>query len=378
MYQPRPFRIEVEQRILDRIATRLDDYEWPPLPAGAGWQAGAEAGTMRHLVQHWRENFQWRRAEAQLNEHPQYLADTGTGTLHYVHHRPASAAGTKPAIVLLHGWPSSYMEYLDTAQALARHGFPAIVVSLPGCGFSGIPSTFIGPRAIARQVHTLLAETIGISRYVAHGSDWGSLIAGWIGFDFPQACAGVHMTMVSPRFVAGAASEPHEQQWLAGFRERFEEDGAYFRLQTSRPVTAGFALHDSPVGWLAWTAEKFAAWGDPAECGRGELFRTTDQADWLIRNSMLYLATGTVASSMWIYRGLAGEGPPGYPDRKRVEVPVAIAATRDPVFVAPPRSLVEKAYNVTRWTEYARGGHFPALDAPALLQSDLGGFAGSL
>jgi pimeloyl-ACP methyl ester carboxylesterase len=373
--QPTPFSIRIDPAQLDRLQRRLADYPWPQLPSGAGWPQGAEPDTMKFLVERWTSGFDWPQQEAALNEEPQFTAETDGGRLHFVHHRVADARTT---IVLLHGWPSSYLEYLPTARALAQAGFDTVVVSLPGCGFSGVPSTFRGPRAMAQQVHQLLTESLGKTRYVAHGSDWGSLIAGWLGHDFPEACAGVHMTMVSPRFVAGAATAPEEQQWLAGFRERFEDDGAYFRLQTSRPLTASFALHDSPVGWLAWTAEKFGAWGDPATGDRSTLFRQPAQADALLRNASLYLLTGTVASSTWIYRGLTQEGPPGYPGGKRVEVPVAIAATRDPVFVPPPRSLVEKAYNVTRWTPFERGGHFPALDAPDLLQADLEAFAGGL
>lgn len=186
------------------------------------------------------------------------------------------------------------------------------------------------------------------------------------------------MNMISPRFIAGAATEPEEQKWLAGFRERFEDDGAYFRLQTSRPLTAGYVLADNPVGLLAWMLEKFAAWGDPSEGDKSKVYQSADVADRILRNVMLYLVTRSAATSTWIYRGLANEGPPGYPGGKRVETPVAIAATRDPIFVPPPRSLVEKAYKVARWTDFPRGGHFPGYDIPELLAQDIAKFADSL
>ena len=375
MTQAAPFKIAIPQEKLERIARRLADYEWPPEPQGAQWAQGMHTATLRGLVERWRESFDWRAQEAALNKHPQFVAEAGGIKLHFVHRRASGAAGEKLPVLLMHGWPSSFMEYLETAEALQAVGHDVVAVSLPGFGFSGMPQTFTGPRAVAAQVHALMTQVLGYERYAAHGSDWGSLIAGWLGFDFPGACAGVHMTMLSPRFIAGAATEPAEQQWLAGFRDRFADDGAYFQLQTSRPVTIGFALGDTPVGLLAWMTEKFAAWGDPAEGDRSSLFLQDAQADRLIRNAMLYLVTGTVASSTWLYRGITLEGPPGYPDKKRVETPVAMAATRDPVFVPPPRSLVEKAYNVVRWTEYPRGGHFPAQDVPGLLADDITAFA---
>jgi pimeloyl-ACP methyl ester carboxylesterase len=372
MTDPQPFQLDADREVLARIARRVAEYEWPPTPAGAGWEQGADPATLRHLVDRW-SRLDWRTQEAELNAQPNFKAQVCGLELHFVHRRSGGdAASARPPIVLLHGWPSSYLEYLDVAERLSQPGGrDVVVVSLPGCGYSQAPQKLMGPREMAGLVHRLMKDTLGYSRYVAHGSDWGSLIAGWLGFDQPEACAGVHMTMISPRFVAGAATEPEEQKWLAGFRERFEDDGAYFRLQTSRPLTAGFVLADNPVGLLAWMLEKFAAWGDPALGDKSRVFQDPENADRLLRNVMLYLVTHSAATSMWIYRGLTTEGPPGYPGGKRVEVPVAIAATRDPVFVPPPRSLVEKAYRVTRWTEYAKGGHFPAQDVPELLAADL-------
>ncbi|HEV7251488.1 MAG TPA: hypothetical protein VGN97_00070, partial [Mesorhizobium sp.] len=51
----------------------------------------------------------------------------------------------------------------------------------------------------------------------------------------------------------------------------------------------------------------------------------------------------------------------------KVEVPTAFTWFNDPLQPHPPRSLVVKGYNVVRWTEMARGGHFPALEEPELL-----------
>ncbi|WP_167772484.1 epoxide hydrolase family protein [Ramlibacter henchirensis] len=371
-----PFTPRADQKVLARIERRVAEFEWPKVPAGASWESGADPATLQAIVAHWTSRFDWRAEEQKLNAHPNFLARLAGIDLHFIHHR-ASARNDLPPVVLLHGWPGSIFEYLDVATRLSEGpgGRDAVVVSLPGVGWSGAPEKLMGPRAMAALVHDLLTKVLGYPRYYAHGADWGSIISAWLGFDHPEACAGVHMTMASPRFIAGAASAPDEQKWLAGFRERFEDDGAYFRLQTSRPLTAGYALSDNPVGLLAWMLEKFAAWGDPAAGDKSRLYQTPERADLLIRNAMLYLVTGSVATSMWIYRGLATEGAPGYPGGKRVEVPVAFAATRDPVFVPPPRSLLEKAYNVVRWTDVPGAGHFPGYDVPALLADDIAQFA---
>ncbi|HMN80318.1 MAG TPA: epoxide hydrolase [Burkholderiaceae bacterium] len=376
------FTIEIPSARIDRILERIRDYEWPREPADAGWSHGVPPGVIRALADRWLNGFDWRQQERRMNRFEHYKASLNGLELHFVHRRAGGSQPARAPLVLLHGWPTSFIEYLDIADRLAGaatgSGRDVVIVSLPGFGFSSAPSSFMGPRAIAGLVHLLMTRTLGCSRYIAHGSDWGAIVAGWLGFDQPQACAGIHMTMISPRFIAGAASEPAELQWLGGFRDRFEDDGAYFRLQTSRPLTFGYALNDTPVGLLGWIAEKWVAWSDPASRDRIEPFAEPAQADRLLTNVMLYLVTGTAATSGWIYRGLAQEGAPGYPGGGRVEVPVGFAATRDPIFVPPPRSLVEKAYRIVRWTEYAKGGHFPALDSPDELCADLEAFVSSL
>ncbi|MDR7093510.1 epoxide hydrolase family protein [Hydrogenophaga laconesensis] len=375
MTQPQTFRIEVPQATLGRIAQRLKDYEWPQLPQGEPWKMGTDEAGLRALVDHWLNGFDTAAQLQRLNDQPQFRAQAGGIGLHYVHHRRTGTQGLP--VMLMHGWPSSYLEYLDVAQALAADR-DVVVVSLPNTGFSDKSATLMGPRAMAHAVHALMTQVLGYKRYVAHGSDWGSILASWLGNDFPEQVAGIHMSMISPRFVAGAVQGPEEQQWLAGFRERFEDDGAYFRQQTSRPHTLAFLLGDSPVGLLSWQAEKFMAWSDPEQGSASEKIATRAWKDRLVLNTLLQLVSGTAASSTLIYRGLAVEGAPGFPNGGRVNVPVAIAAMRDPAFPAPPRSLVERVYRVERWTGYAHGGHFPGYEAPDLLNADLTAFAQGL
>ncbi len=375
MTQPRQFQIEVPQASLDRITQRLKAYEWPELPQAEPWKMGTDEKALRALVDRWLNGFDMREQLHRLNQQPQWLAEAGGVGLHYVHR--AGRASTGLPLVLLHGWPSSYLEYLDVAESLARDR-DVVVVSLPNAGFSARSSSLMGPRAMAHAVHALMTEVLGYARYVAHGSDWGSLLASWLGNDFPDHVAGIHMSMISPRFVAAAVQGPEEQQWLAGFRERFEDDGAYFRQQTTRPHTLAFLLGDSPVGLLSWQTEKFMAWSDPGLGSPSEKIASPVWQDRLLLNTLVQLVSGTAASSTLIYRGLAVEGAPGFPGGGRVSVPVAIAAMRDPAFPAPPRSLVERVYRVERWTEYAHGGHFPGYEASDLLVADLDAFANPL
>lgn len=369
------FDIEIHQSVLDKIKDRVSDYEWPGVPAAEPWRMGTDERALKSVAEHWLQHFDAQQHLTRLNLQPQFRAQAGGIGLHFVHRRSAGSAGLP--LVLMHGWPSTYLEYLEVAESLSAH-HDVVVVSLPNAGFSEKSTVLMGPRAMAHAVHALMTDVLGYTRYIAHGSDWGSILASWLGNDFPEAIAGIHMSMISPRFVAGAVSGADEQQWLTAFRERFEDDGAYFRQQTSRPHTLAFLLADNPVGLLAWHMEKFMAWSDPGLGSASEKIADSRWKDRLVLNTLVQLLGGTAASSTLIYRGLAVEGAPGFPDKGRVNVPVAIAAMCDPAFPAPPRSLVERIYRVERWREYDHGGHFPGYEATALLEADLTEFASSL
>ena len=84
-------------------------------------------------------------------------------------------------------------------------------------------------------------------------------------------------------------------------------------------------------------------------------------------------------TASWLYRGLFDDGPVKFPAGGRVEVPVGVAAfPGDRVFKTPPRSFVEKDYNVRGQSEMRRGGHFAALEEPGLLIEDVRTFVRSL
>jgi pimeloyl-ACP methyl ester carboxylesterase len=213
---------------------------------------------------------------------------------------------------------------------------------------------------------------LGYQRYLAHGGDWGSIIATRLGHEHADHCAGIHLTMVSARLVAAHAATEEDKAWLSSFMARFEDDGGYFRLQSTRPQTIGYALQDSPVGFAAWLVEKYAAWADVARdaVGRPDLFSAISR-DELLTSIMLFLATDSVATSTWIYRGFARENPAALPPGERVNVPVAVTAFADKAFPITPRGLFEKVYNAVDWSVKDKGGHFPALEVPDLLAAEL-------
>ena len=378
---PVPFKVAVPPQDIERIMARVTAFEFPDVPLGHDeeWAYGTSAAFMEDLVRHWQTRFDWNLAQEGLNRFPQFVTKVGQFDIHYVLEK-GSNADPRP-LVLLHGWPGSYFEFLNIVEPLAHperfggsaeDGFDVVVPSLPGYGFSSKPPVPIGPRTIARHIDALMTQGLGFERYMVQGGDWGSKIGGWLGYE-ADACAAVHLNMYGWRGPGVVAVTDEEKQHEAEGARRLEWESGYFRIQSTKPLTLSYALMDSPVGVAAWIIEKFHGWSD---LRRG--FENTYGKDEMLTNVMIYLVTRTFATAMWLYRGLLDEREGQLPKGARIEKPVGIA--RMPVDLAtfPPRSLVERSMNVRHWSEMANGGHFAALEEPDALVADVRAFASEI
>ena len=254
----------------------------------------------------------------------------------------------------------------------AADSFDVVAPSLPGYGFSGKPSERgMSNTRIAGMWHRLMTEGLGYRRFGAQGGDWGGMISSRLGFDFPESVTGVHLNLMTgvPAF-RGAPDPPltdAEQEFLRQARRWFDDEGGYFHIQRTKPQTLGLGLNDSPVGLAAWIIEKFRTWSD---CnGNPENSFTRDE---LLTNIMVYWVTQSAASSVRHYYENRVDNWRFQPG-ERVSVPCAVALF--PVeIIRPPREWAERTHNVQRWTEMPRGGHFAAMEQPALLADDIRAF----
>jgi pimeloyl-ACP methyl ester carboxylesterase len=373
-----PFRCEAPQGVIDDLRVRLGRTRWPDEVTGSGWDYGANLDYLRELAEHWRTRFDWRAVEERLSRLPQFRARVDGLAIHFVHVR---GRGPRPLpLVVTHGWPSSFLEMERLIPLLAdpaSHGgdpadaFDVVVPSLPGCGFSERPTR---PGTTKTRIAALWAElmtgVLGYPRFGARGGDIGSGVTSWLGFDFPGAVVGIHVSDVlrphlgpgSPPLTAGeSAFLAEEARWM-------DAEGAYDHLQATKPQTLAYGLNDSPVGLLAWIVEKFRGWSD---CG-GDVERRFSKDD-LLANVTLYWITETIHSSNRLYyerdRAPRALGP-------GERVPVAAAVTIFPGDIdRPPRSWAERSYaRLERFTEMPSGGHFAAWEEPQLLAEDLRAF----
>lgn len=375
-----PFRIDVPDKTLDRIHARVAEYPWHEMPDDGGWTYGTNLDYMKELCAYWLDEFDWRAQEAAINRFSHHIAPVDGIDLHFIHEK---GSGPAPLPLLIsHGWPGTIVEFLDVIQPLAhpeRFGgsaddaFDVIAPSLPGFGFSGGPPRPFGPRKMASLFNTLMTEVLGYDGYLAQGGDWGSVISSWLGFDHAPACRAIHINLMSMRHPDGPQGQ-EEEAWAAEFeREQLMENG-YRTQQATKPQTLSYAMMDSPVGVAAWIIEKFNSWSDTD----GDNIESVHTKDLLLTNIMVYLVTKTFNTASWIYYGRREEGgrllsPYGH----RVEIPTA-AALFPAEFSWPPRSYVERVYNIARWTEMPRGGHFAMLEQPRLMIEDIREFARTL
>ena len=364
-----PFTIAIPDERLTVIRTKVQAFDWSIVPDAGEWRSGVGLADLRCLVDHWLTRYDWRAQERRLNALPQFTTEVQGHRLHFVH---ARGDGSRPPLLLLHGWPGSFLEFEALISPLVADGHDVVVPSLPGFAFSGRPASPIGPKQTAELMHGLMVELFGAARYLVQGGDWGAAIGAWMAHDHPDAVAALHLNMVLVQAEDALPKKPDELAWAARRAELAKEETGYSQEQGSRPQTLGVAMSDSPVGVAAWILEKFGAWADVLrdENGTPDLWQAFD-ADLLLTNVMLYLVEGSFVTSTWMYRGRVLEGSGKFPAGTKITVPTAVAAFPDPVFPPPPRSQASKTYNIVQWTDMAVGGHFAALEQPELLLADM-------
>jgi pimeloyl-ACP methyl ester carboxylesterase len=377
-----PFRLAVPDDQLADLRDRLDRTRWPDELPGVGWAYGIPADHLRELVSYWRHDFDWAAAQTRLNEWPQFTTEIDGATVHFAHLRSPEPDATP--LLITHGWPGSIVEFTRIAGPLTdprRHGgeagdaFHLVLPHIPGFALSGPTRDTGWDQHRITAAFAELMTRLGYERFGVQGGDWGGLLSRELGSAHPERVIGVHLNLLPQ---AHATSEPTAEELAAlddGERARtlaswqrtrqwIEARQGYAELQATRPQTLAYALTDSPVGQLAWIAEKFAEWSEPVRRPGDGIDR-----DLLLTNVMLYWLTGTAGSAARIYYERAhAEASP-----TQSTVPTALAVFPYDNYL-PLRHIAERTNRIVRWTEFDHGGHFPALEQPALLVADIRAF----
>ncbi len=379
-----PFRIAVDDAVLEDLKGRLRRTRWPEAETVDDWSQGIPLAYVQEVCGYWADQYDWRAREQALNRFEQFIAHTGEMDVHFVHAR--SPEPDAIPLVITHGWPGSVVEFGKVIGPLTdpvAHGgsasdaFHVVCPSLPGFGFSAKPArTGWGVDRIADCWAELMAG-LGYDRYGAQGGDWGSGVSIAIGTRHPDRCLGIHLNMVMRTHMAipdlrivDPAWGAEELQAVAALKHFMAWGSAYNRQHSTRPQTVGYGLTDSPAGQAAWVLEKFREWTDCDGHPENALSR-----DELLDNVMLYWLSANATSSARLYWETfrpAAEGSASPP--APVTVPVGVA--KFPAEIVPPvRSWSEPFFEDLRhWTEQPRGGHFAAFEQPELFVDDVRAF----
>ena len=375
--EPTPFTIDIPDAVLTDLHTRLSQARWPDEVPGSGWQYGAELAYLRELANYWRDQYDWRQHEAQLNSFDHFSVPLHDIDLHFIH-QPGVGPAPMP-LLLLHGWPGSVWEFHKLLPRLtdparfggdARDAFTVVAPSLPGYGFSFRPNQKRFDRvAMADTVAALMTNVLGYTQYAVQGGDIGAGVAARLAAAYPAQLHGIHVNLLSFLPDASASGTPtaEETQYLEATRHWLTEEVGYQWIQGTKPQTLSYGLTDSPVGLAAWIVEKFRTWSD---C-EGDVERCFTK-DELLTDIMLYWATGAINSSFWPYYARrhgdwdAAGGP-------YIDVPTAYIDFPHEI-IRPPRAMAERVFNIQRWTPMDRGGHFAALEQPEALATDVRDF----
>jgi pimeloyl-ACP methyl ester carboxylesterase len=374
----KPFTLKTPVNFIEEILQKVRKYPWHEMPDDGGWEYGTNLDYMKEISEYWINDFDWYKHEAKINKFSNFITRVEDIDVHFIHEK---GSGSNPTpLLLMHGWPGSVVEFLHIIEKLAHpekfggnieDAFDVIVPSLPGFGFSGRPSKPIGPRKMAAILNKLMIENLEYKNYLAQGGDWGATIANWIGYDHSKFCKAIHINCLTMRHPDGTQSK-EEQEWQKRFdKNQIMQDG-YRTQQATKPQTLSYGMMDSPVGIAAWIIEKMYSWSDLKD---GNI-ESAYSKDTLLANIMVYVVTKTFNTASWIYYGRREEGGRFFPkDFKKIEIPTAAAIFPAEMSEWPPKSYVDRIFNITQWTEMPSGGHFAAMEEPELLVKDIIKFA---
>jgi pimeloyl-ACP methyl ester carboxylesterase len=369
-----PFTIDIADSELLDLKQRIGNTRWPDEQPCEGWAQGLPLAYARELADYWLNDYDWRRFEQKAAKWPQFTTNIDGIDIHFFHVRSANEAALP--LIITHGWPGSFVEFHKVIDALANpsdHGgnasdaFHLVIPCLPGYGFSGKPTTTgTSVEVIGRMWGKLMAR-LGYDRYVAQGGDWGAIVTQSMGQTETKHCAGIHVNMplVMPDPDTMDNLTEAEQASLDSMGRYTEEGSGYSKQQSTYPQTLGYGLADSPVGQMAWIVEKFYMWTDCEQDGKRHPENVLDK-DELLDNVMVYWLNNAGASSARLYWESFTSA-----NLDPIDMPVGCSIFPHEIFRCSRRWAQKRFPNLIHWNELDRGGHFAAMEQPALFIEEI-------
>jgi len=381
------FKINVDQTIIDNLKTRLAVTRWTDeFDNNTNWETGTNKEYLKQLCLYWQNDFDWKKQEEYLNSFQHYKTTIDDFGLHFIYQK-GEGSNSLP-LLMTHGWPDSFVRFLKIIPLLTKadengFSFDVIVPSIPGHGFSDIPTNpGMNNKRIAKLFTRLITEELGYEKFIAHGGDAGSEITEQIALYHPESLLGIHLTDIPYHHIVSSDDKKlskEEKKYKKDVTKWQMTEGAYNMIQSTRPQTLAYGLNDSPAGLAAWIIEKFHSWSD---CD-GDLENCFTK-DELLTNITIYWVTQTINSSFRRYNETMKDmiqemyNPlkkinPFDKTGTKTDVPTAVAQFKSDLL--PPEEFANKFFNIRQWNKMSKGGHFAAMEQPDSLAEDLRSFA---
>ena len=377
-----PYEITIDPSILKDLQTRLANTRWPDQVNNENWQVGTNEAYLQQLCTYWQDEFNWAKQETYLNTFPHFKATIDEIDIHFIHQK---GQGRKSIpLLLIHGWPDSFVRFLKLLPLLTQadahdFSFDVIIPSIPGYGFSAIPTEAgMNPEKIAGLFAQLMKDELGYAQYMVHGGDWGGSITEQLALYHADDLVAIHLTDLPFHHTLEQPDDASgdEKKFFGKIQKWQQTQGAYSMIQGTKPQSLAYGLNDSPAGLAAWIIEKFYAWSD----NDGDL-ESAFTKDELLTNMTIYWATQTINSSCRLYYEAmqaimaAKYNPlikynPFDKTGKKSNVPAGFSLFPKDISV-PPKELVERYFTVKHWKELDAGGHFAAMEQPELLANEV-------
>ena len=369
------FSIKIPEEAIEDLKQRLSRTRWTDEILNSEWKYGASLSYVKEITNYWLNSFDWRNTENEINQYPNYIADIDGVKVHFLHIK--SEKNNAVPLIITHGWPGSFLEMMKLIPILTRSKIPfdLIIPSIPGFGFSQKINTSGCNLWFIADLWNKLIKELGYEKIVAQGGDFGAAVSTALALRYPEIILGLHLNYIPgsyfPFLGSGEKLSEEENLYLKSADEWYREEGAYAHQHRTKPLTLAYGLNDSPVGLCAWILEKYYGWSD---CG-GDI-ESVFSKDELLSNISLYWFTETIHSSIRLYNENS-KVPLHFSEHDVIQVPAGIARFhKEEPF--PPRRFIERGYNIQFWKEISPGGHFAAMEQPALLAEEIVSFAEKL
>lgn len=391
---PERITIDIPQSVLDDLRYRIEHMRWPQDLENEDWRYGFNSDYLRSLAASWLNDYDWRQAEAAMNQYAHYRVEIDNVPVHFMR-VPGKGPNPTP-LIMSHGWPSTFWDMYKVIAPLTdpaafggdpADAFEVIVPSMPGFGFS-TPAHRAGVNATvtADIWHKLMTEVLGFERYAASGGDWGSRVTSELGHKYAESLYGIHILGATPldlfngerywditsALVPNNLPDDIRKTVLSGLTHIV----SHACVQSVEPQTLAYGMHDSPVGQLAWITQRWRDWGHT----HGDLESVFDR-DFILTTATLYWVTESFVGSTRYYReAVLNKWQPAHDRMPRVEAPTGITflggenppgvttETRVDAFLKTPGA---KDYNLHFVNAHDFGGHFGYVENPQACIDDI-------